>query len=70
MLCDRCVWNGDCEDFEAGGVCHLERGAFDEVARSLTEEYVLDAAADRLLVKRAAIYLIRLARADAYEAWI
>lgn len=70
MLCDRCVWNGACDGFEAGGDCRLEREAFEGVVGSLVEEYGLDGVADRILAERAAMYLIRLARADAYEAWV
>jgi hypothetical protein len=70
MLCDRCVWNGDCGGFEAGGDCRFEREAFYEIVQGLTEEYGLDGVADRILVERAAMYLIRLARAEAYEAWM
>lgn len=69
MLCDRCFWNGGCGGFEAGGGCRFERGALDEIVESLTEEYGLDGAADRILAERAAMYLVRLARAEAYEAW-
>ncbi len=70
MLCDHCVWNGVCEFFEAGGDCRPEREAFHEIVEGLTEEYGLDGAADRILVERGAMYLIRLARAEAYEAWV
>ena len=36
----------------------------------MVEEYGLDGVADRIFVERAAMYLIRLARAESYEAWI
>ena len=69
MLCDRCLWNGECEGFEPGGVCRYEREAFHRIVEALVEGYGLDGVADRLLAERAAMTLIRLARAEAYEAW-
>jgi hypothetical protein len=69
MLCDRCLWNGECETFEPGGDCGYERGAFESIVESLMEAYGLDDVVDRLLAERAAMYLIRLARGEAYEVW-
>jgi hypothetical protein len=68
MLCDRCVSNGKCESFKPGGRCAFERKMFDETVAKLVEEYDLDDVADKFLVERAAMYMIRIARAEAYEA--
>ncbi|MDH5483218.1 MAG: hypothetical protein OEY22_10155 [Candidatus Bathyarchaeota archaeon] len=46
----------------------LERKAFDKVVSELVEEFDLDSVADRILVERTAMYLIRIARAEAYES--
>jgi len=68
MLCDRCAWNGECKYFKPGGRCLLEKRAFRKVVSELVEEFELESVADRILVERAAMYLIRIARAEAYEA--
>lgn len=68
MLCDRCAWNGECERFKPGGRCSLEKKSFRKVVSGLMEEFELENVADRILVERAAMYLIRIARAEAYEA--
>jgi hypothetical protein len=68
MLCDRCVWNAECKHFKPGGQCWLERKAFRKVVSELIEEFELESVADRILVERAGMYLIRIARAEAYEA--
>lgn len=68
MLCDRCAWNGECKHFKPGGQCSLEKKAFRKVVSELVEEFELDSVADRILVERGAMYLIRIARAEAYEA--
>lgn len=68
MLCDRCVLNTRCERFEAGGECALEREAYDWLVSELTEQYGLEGLADEILAGRAAMYLIRIARAEAYES--
>lgn len=68
MLCDRCALNVKCEHFKPGGLCLLERKAFENVVSELMEEFGLESVADRILVERAAMYLIRIARAEAYEA--
>jgi hypothetical protein len=46
----------------------VEREAFGKIVVQLTEEFELDSVADRILVERAAMYLIRIMRAEAYEA--
>jgi hypothetical protein len=46
----------------------VEREAFGKIVLQLTEEFELDSVADRILVERAAMYLIRIMRAEAYEA--
>jgi hypothetical protein len=46
----------------------LERQAFERVVSDLVEEFELDNVADEILVERAVMYLIRIARAEAYEA--
>lgn len=68
MLCDRCVFNGVCKHFEPRGQCVLERKAFDDVVSRLMEEFELESLADKIMVERVAMYLIRIARAEAYEA--
>lgn len=68
MLCDRCVSNANCEHFTPKSQCLLERQAFEKVVSDLVEEFDLDNVADEILVERAAMYLIRIARAEAYEA--
>lgn len=68
MLCDRCASNGDCEHFVPKARCWVEREAFGKIVLQLTDEFELDCVADRILVERAAMYLIRIMRAEAYEA--
>jgi uncharacterized NAD(P)/FAD-binding protein YdhS len=46
----------------------VEQEAFGKVVLQLTEEFELDSVADRILVERVAMYLIRIMRAEAYEA--
>jgi len=67
MLCDRCAWNGECRHFQAKSQCLLEKRAFEKVVSKLIEEFELESLADRILVERAAMYLIRIARAEAYD---
>jgi hypothetical protein len=45
----------------------LEKRAFDKVVSELIDEFELESVADRILVERAAMYLIRIARAEAYD---
>ncbi len=68
MLCDRCASNANCEHFTPRGRCWVEQEAFGKIVLQLTEEFELDSVADRILVERAAMYLIRIMRAEAYEA--
>jgi hypothetical protein len=70
MLCDRCAWNGECKKFRAGGECARERRVFRKVVRELVGEFGLESVADRILVERAAMYLVRIARAEAYESGV
>jgi hypothetical protein len=46
----------------------LERRAFERVVSELMGEFELESVADRILVERATMYLIRIARAEAYES--
>lgn len=68
MLCDRCVWNTRCDRFKPGERCFLEQDRFRKFVSELMEEFDLDCVVDRIMVERAAMYLIRVARAEAYEA--
>jgi hypothetical protein len=68
MLCDRCALNAKCERFKPGGQCSFEKEAFEKVVSGLMEEFELDSVADRILVERVAMYLVRIARLEAYEA--
>jgi hypothetical protein len=52
----------------AGGECALEREAYDWLVSELTEQYELEGLADEILAGRVAMYLIRIARAEAYES--
>jgi len=68
MLCDRCAWNGECRHFKPRSQCLLEKKSFRRVVSELIEGFELEGVADRILVERVAMYLIRIARAEAYEA--
>jgi len=46
----------------------LEKRAFGRVVSELIDEFDLESVADRILVERAAMYLIRIARAETYDA--
>ena len=70
MLCDRCVSRANCEKFKPGNHCVLERAEFEETVAMLMEEYDLDGVADKILANRAGMYLIRIMRAEAYEATV
>ena len=70
MLCDRCVLNTRCEQFEPSGACAVEREAYDWLVSQLMEQYELGGLADEILAGRVAMYLIRIARAEAYESAI
>lgn len=68
MLCDRCVLGGKCESFVPSGECAVERRAYDWLVSELMGQYGLEGLADEILVGRVAMYLIRIARAEVYEA--
>jgi len=68
MLCDRCVLSGRCGSFVPGGECAVERKAYDGLVSEFMDQYGLDGLADEILVGRVAMYLIRIARAEVYEA--
>jgi hypothetical protein len=68
MLCDRCVLGGRCESFVPSGECASERKAYDWLFSELMGQYSLEGLADEILVGRVAMYLIRIARAEVYEA--
>lgn len=68
MLCDRCVINARCKRFRPGAECVLEKKAFKGLVGELMGQYELEGVADRILAERAAMYLIRIARAEAYES--
>ncbi|NWF87759.1 hypothetical protein HXY32_08145 [Candidatus Bathyarchaeota archaeon] len=68
MLCDRCVLNGKCESFVPGGECGVEKQAYDGLVSELMRQYSLEGLADEILVGRVAMYLIRIVRAEVYEA--
>jgi len=68
MLCDRCSSNGGCRDFVAGGQCVRERRVFVRTVSRFVQEYDLEGLADRILVERVAMYMLRISRAEAFEA--
>jgi len=68
MLCDRCVLCGKCGSFVPSGECAVERKAYDWLVSELMNQYALEGLADEILVGRVAMYLIRIARAEVYEA--
>lgn len=68
MLCDRCALNGQCKFFSPGGQCSLEKRNFRKVVSRLVSEFELESVVDKILVERVAMYLIRIARVEAYEA--
>jgi len=68
MLCDRCVLSSKCEFFVPGGECAVEKKAFDGLMSKLMHQYGLSGLADEILVERVAMYLVRIARAEVYEA--
>jgi len=70
MLCDRCVLNTRCERFRPGSECLREKEAYDQLISELTEQYGLQGLADQIYVWRAAMYLIRIARAETYESTV
>ena len=70
MLCDRCVLNWKCELLIPGGECGVERKAYGTIVSELKKQYGLQGLADEILVERVAMYLIRVARAEVYEAHV
>jgi len=62
------VSSAECKNFEPKGRCLLEKEAFEKTVSELMGEFELESVADRILVERAAMYLIRIARAEAYES--
>ena len=68
MFCDRCVLGAKCESFVPGGECAVEKQAYDGLVAELMREYGLEGLADEILVRRLAMYLIRVARVEVYEA--
>ena len=53
-----------------GGECGVERKAYETIVSELKEQYSLQGLADEILVERVAMYLIRVARAEVYEAHV
>ncbi len=70
MLCDRCVLNTRCERFRPESECLREKEAYDQLISDLIEQYGLQGLADQIYVWRAAMYLIRIARAETYESTV
>lgn len=70
MLCDRCASSAECKHFQPKSRCTLEKEVFEKVVSELMEEFELESVADRILVERAAMYLVRIARAEAYESLV
>ena len=68
MLCDRCILNTRCESFVPGGECGVERKAYDSLTSELLAQYELKGIGDEICVNRVAMYLIRIARTEVYEA--
>lgn len=68
MLCDRCSANTTCEMFTPKSRCQIEQDAFNKIVTGLIEEFEMDSLADKILVERSAMYLIRIMRAEAYDA--
>lgn len=70
MLCDRCVLNAKCESIVPRGECAVERKAYDSIVSELVAQYGLEGLADEVLAGRVAMYLVRIARTEIYEASI
>jgi hypothetical protein len=68
MLCDRCVLNAKCEVHVPGGECAIERESYESLTSELMAEYELRGLGDEICASRAAMYLIRVARVEVYEA--
>ena len=67
MPCDHCPTNGGCEHFTPKDRCWVEQDMFGKIVLQLTEEFELDSFADKILVERVGMYLIKIMRAEAYE---
>jgi hypothetical protein len=48
--------------------CSVEKKGYDLLVSELIRQYNLEGLADEIMVQRLAMYLIRIARAEAYEA--
>jgi hypothetical protein len=51
-----------------GGECVIERKAYDSLTSELLAQYEMKGLGDEICVNRAAMYLIRIARTEVYEA--
>jgi len=67
MLCNRCVLNRKCESFVPSGEYDVKKRPM-MVWFELLRQYGLKGLADEILVGRVAMYLIRIVRAEVYEA--
>jgi hypothetical protein len=70
MLCDRCIQNGECKYFKPKGDCTIEKKIYRKLVKELVDEFELESVADQILVERVAMYLVRIARAEAYEKYV
>jgi hypothetical protein len=68
LPCDRCTSNGGCEHFKPKARCQIEHDTFDRIVNQLVEEFELESLPDKILVERAAMYMIRILRAEAFDA--
>jgi hypothetical protein len=68
LPCDRCSSNGGCEHFKPKARCQIEQDTFNRIVDQLIEEFELESLPDKILVERAAMYLIRILRAEAFDA--
>ena len=68
MPCDRCTSNGSCAHFAPKARCWVEQDMFGRIVLQLTQEFELDTIPDKILVERVGMYLIKIMRAEAYEA--
>lgn len=68
MLCDRCVLNAKCETFVSGKECSAEKQAYDWLSSELIGQYELNGVTDEVLAGRVSMYMIRIVRAEVYEA--
>jgi hypothetical protein len=68
LPCDRCSSNGGCEHFKPKGRCQIEQDTFNRIVDQLIDEFELESLPDKILVERAAMYMIRILRAEAFDA--